>query len=107
MNKIRKIIGCAALCMTVTAQTAFAEQMQVVFYGKTTAYKQISVLALDKDLPGSEIKEQNIKYINQASSDADGNYSMIFPFDADGDGYIFRSNEAGMFRPIEGEGQTL
>ena len=75
MNKIRKIIGCAALCMTVTAQTAFAEQMQVVFYGKTTAYKQISVLALDKDLPGSEIKEQNIKYINQVSSGADGNYS--------------------------------
>lgn len=94
------------MCMTVTAQTAFAEQMQVVFYGKTTAYKQISVLALDKDLPGSEIKEQNIKYINQVSSDADGNYSMIFPFDADGSGYVFRSNETGMFR-IEGEGQTL
>ena len=107
MNKIRKIIGCVALCMAVTAQTAFAEQMQVVFYGKTTAYKQISVLALDKDLPGSEIKEQNIKYINQVSSDADGNYSMIFPFDADGSGYVFRSNETGMFRQIEVEGQTL
>ena len=105
MNKIRKIIGCAALCMAVTAQTAFAEQMQVVFYGKTTAYKQISVLALDKNLPGSEIKEQNIKYINQASSDADGNYSMIFPFDADGGGYVFRSNETGMFRQIGNEKQ--
>ena len=107
MNKLRKLIGCATLCMVVMAQTAFAEQMQIVFYGKTTAYKQISVLALDKNLPGNEIKEQNIKYINQVSSDADGNYSMIFPFDTDGSGYVFRSNEDGMFRKIEDERQTV
>ena len=105
MNKIRKIIGCAALCMAVVAQTAFAEQMQVEFYGETTANKQISVFALDKDLPDSEIKEQNIKYINQISADSDGGYSITFPFETYGDGYVFRSNESGEFRQIGNEKQ--
>ena len=95
MNKIRKIIGCAALCMAVTAQTVFAEQMQVEFYGETTANKQISILALEKDLPDSEVKEQNIKYINQISADSDGGYSIKFPFETDGDEYVLRSNLSG------------
>ena len=39
MKRIRKTVCCAALCMAVVTQTAFAEQMQVVFYGKTAANK--------------------------------------------------------------------
>lgn len=93
--------------MAVMAQTVFAEQMQVEFYGETTANKQISVLALDKDLSDSEIKRQNIKYINQISANADGYYSIAFPFETDGGKYVFHSNEAGVVKQIESEGQTL
>ena len=105
MKKIRKTVCCAALCATVMAQTAFAEQIQVEFYGETTANKQISVLALDKDLPDSEVNEQNIKYINQISADSDGGYSIKFPFETDGDGCVFRSNESGEVRQIGNEKQ--
>ena len=105
MKKIRKTVCCAALCATVMAQTAFAEQIQVEFYGETTANKQISVLALDKNLPDSEVNEQNIKYINQISADSDGGYSIKFPFETDGDGCVFRSNESGEVRQIGNEKQ--
>ncbi len=107
MKKIRKTVCCAVLCATVMAQTAFAEQIQVEFYGETTANKQISVLALDKDLPDSEVNEQNIKYINQISANADGYYSIAFPFETDGGKYVFRSNKTGVVKQIESEGQSL
>ena len=107
MNKIKRLVSSAILCMAVVTQTAFAEQMQVVFYGKTAANKQISVLALDKDLSDGEVKGQNIKYINQISADSDGGYSITFPFETDGGGYVFRSNETGVVRQVGSEGQTL
>lgn len=107
MNKIKRLVSSVILCMAVVTQTAFAEQMQVVFYGKTAANKQISVLALDKDLPDSKIKRQNIKYINQISADSDGYYSIAFPFETDGGKYVFRSNESGVVRQVGSEGQTL
>lgn len=107
MNKIRRIICGVILCTVVMTQAAFAEQIQLVFYGKTTAYKQISVLALDKDLPYSDIKGQNIKYVDQIIADSDGCYSISLPFKTEGDGYVFRSSEVGRLREIDNNEQKL
>ena len=39
MNKIKRLVSSVILCAAVMTQTAFAEQIQLVFYGKTAANK--------------------------------------------------------------------
>ena len=100
-NKLKKIVVCMLVFVTFICQTVFAEQMQIIFSGKTDANKQIMVLALDSDLKSDDVKSENIKYIGQFKSDSSGKYSVSFPFDSDG-GYVFRSNADGTFRKDEG-----
>lgn len=108
MLGIKKIVVSVIICVSFIMQNVYASQIQIYFYGTTSAGKEITALVLDKELDDRDISSSNIKYINQFKADSEGRYSISFPMEVCDSEYVFRTNQKdGTTRQVAKAEQTL
>ena len=108
MLGIKRIVVSVMICVSFIMQNVYASQIQIYFYGTTSAGKEITALVLDKELDDRDISSSNIKYINQFKADREGRYSISFPMEVCDSEYVFRTNQKdGTTRQVAKAEQTL